>query len=1007
MAGGDPLATRRDDATSLAAELAAVGFEDAEQIGCGGFGLVYRCRQRALDRTVAVKVLTVSLDEENLARFLREQRAMGRLTGHPNIVHVLQVGTTDSGRPCLVMPYYPQDSLEMRIRRQGPLSVDETLRIGVRLAGALDTAHRLGVLHRDVKPANVLLTEYGEPVLTDFGIAHIEGGFETETGAITGSPAFAAPEVLSGERPSVASDIYGLGATMFAALTGHAAFERRQGEQVVAQFLRITTQPVPDLRENGFPDDVSRVVERAMDADPHRRPSTAADLGHELQQLQSSRGQRVDEMALLEHSGRIPPGTPGAVSPVRRVGNLPADSTTFVGRRRDVSVVKKKLTASRAVTLTGIGGVGKTRLALRVAAELQPGYRDGVWLVELGELYDEALLIDVVAEVFDVRNSAGRSLAESVVDFLAPRQLLVVLDNCEQIVAAVAQLADRLLRHCPDLRLLATSREPLGIRGELAVSVAPLSVPNPGQPGSLRQLRRFDAVKLFVERAAAAAPDFELTERNRVAVAEICTRLDGLPLPLELAAARMRVISAEQLRQRLAERFAVLSTAERHVPSRQRTLRLSIDWSFDLCTPAERQLWQQLSVFAGSFGLEAVEYLDGGTATSVEVLDRVTALVDKSIVMREQHEEQVRFRMLETIRQYGREKAQQGDEYRQWRRRHREWFEQMVLRAETEWISPRQLDWITSLNRELPNLREALEFGSTEPAESESDPVVRMATALFSYWLARGLLNEGRHWLERILTRPHISSTDRGEALYAHSVLAELQGDLATGAALVEQCKALAGGADDPLLDARADHAAGLLALYSGDLDQACTHLERALATFDAEHHLSQHVWILVMLGLTYELQGETARAIECHRTVLAITEAHGEFVYRSYSQWALGVALFQEGEHREARVMLEQALGVIQRVGEPLAAAVCLEALAWTASVEHRADRAAVLMGAAESLGHATGSSSVLFQALDRNHAECEKSTRIALGSTEFEALLRRGRGLELEDAVDYALGG
>ncbi|PND51178.1 MULTISPECIES: protein kinase [Rhodococcus] len=1007
MAGGDPRATQRDDATAIGAELGAAGFEDAEQIGRGGFGMVYRCRQRALDRTVAVKILTVSLDEENLARFLREQRAMGRLTGHPNIVHVLQVGTTDSGRPYLVMPYYPQTSLDAWIRRQGPLSVDDALRMGVRLAGALDTTHRLGVLHRDVKPANVLLTEYGEPVLTDFGIAHIEGGFETETGAIIGSPAFTAPEVLSGERPSVASDIYGLGATLFAALTGHAAFERRQGEQVVAQFLRITTQPVPDLRENGFPDDISRAVERAMDADPRRRPSTAAAFGHELQQIQVSRGQRADEMALLEYSGRLRPGLPDAVRPVRRVGNLPAESTTFVGRRREVSAAKKRLTASRALTLTGIGGVGKTRLALRVATELQPSYRDGAWLVELGELNDEALLVDVVAEVLDVRDSPGRSLEDAVVDFVASRQLLLVLDNCEQIVDAAARLADRLLRHCPDLRILATSREPLGIRGEVVMRVSPLSVPPLDQLGSVREPRRFDALKLFVERAAAAVPDFELTEYNRAAVVEVCTRLDGLPLPIELAAARMRVMSAEQLRQRLAERFTVLTTAERHVPTRQRTLRLSIDWSYDLCTPAEQQLWQQLSIFAGSFGLEAVEYLSGGTATSTDVLDRVTALVDKSIMIREQHDDQVRFRMLETIRQYGREKAQQCDEYLGWRHRHREWFEQMVLRAEAEWVSPRQLDWITCLNRELPNLREALEFASTEPAASRSDPALRMATALFPYWLARGLLNEGRHWLGRMLMHPLASSNDRIDALYAHSVLAELQGDLATGAELVEQCKALVQGANDPLLDARADHAAGLLALYSGDLVQACTHLERALAVFDAEHHLSRHVWILVMLGLAYELRGDTDRAIECHRKVLAITEAHGEFVYRSYSQWALGVALFQEGDHHEARVMLEQALGVIRRVGEPLAAAVCLEALAWTEDVENRAERAAVLMGAAESLGRATGSSSLLFRALDRNHAECEKSARITLGNNEFEARLRHGRGLGLDDAVDYALDG
>ncbi|OOL32986.1 protein kinase, partial [Rhodococcus rhodochrous] len=281
-----------------AAELADAGFDEVREIGRGGFGVVYRCAQAELDRTVAVKVLTVDLDEENRARFLREQRAMGRLTGHPNIVNILQVGATASGRPYLVMPYHPQDSLDARIHRHGPLPLDQALRLGVKMAGALETAHRLGILHRDVKPANVLLTEYGEPHLADFGIAHIAGGFETATGAVTGSPAYTAPEVLGGEPPSAAADIYGLGATVFSALTGHAAFERRSGEQVVAQFLRITTQPVPDLREHGIPDDVADTIARAMARQPGRRPGTAAAFGEELRALQRTHDLPVDEMAL-------------------------------------------------------------------------------------------------------------------------------------------------------------------------------------------------------------------------------------------------------------------------------------------------------------------------------------------------------------------------------------------------------------------------------------------------------------------------------------------------------------------------------------------------------------------------------------------------------------------------------------------------------------------------------------------------------------------------------------
>src|SRR6201995_5184710 len=297
MADVDQHASPRDLVPNIPAELRDAGFEDIAEIGHGGFGVVYRCAQPLLDRTVAVKVLTADLDQENLDRFLPEQHAMGRLSGHPNIVTILQVGTTTTGRPFIVMPAHAKNSLEALIRRHGPLDWCETLRIGGKRAGALDAAHLAGILHRDVKPGNILLTEYGEPELTDFGIARIAGGFQTATGVITGSPAFTAPEVLEGKTPTPASDVYSLGATLFCALTGHAAFERRSGEKVIAQFLRITSQPIPDLREKGFPADVAAVIERAMSRDPADRPASAAECGEALRGVQRTSGVAVDEMA--------------------------------------------------------------------------------------------------------------------------------------------------------------------------------------------------------------------------------------------------------------------------------------------------------------------------------------------------------------------------------------------------------------------------------------------------------------------------------------------------------------------------------------------------------------------------------------------------------------------------------------------------------------------------------------------------------------------------------------
>ncbi|MFC9786602.1 protein kinase [Rhodococcus sp. NPDC127528] len=328
----DPFATQRDGA-GIAAELAAAGFEEPEQIGRGGFGVVYRCLQRALDRAVAVKLLTTDLDEENLDRFLREQRAMGRLSGHPHIVNILQSGVTSAGQPYIVMPYHRHNSLEARVRAEGPLDWEEAVSVGVKVAGALETAHRVGTLHRDVKPANILLTEFGEPQLTDFGIARVTGGFETTAGTFAGSPAFTAPEVLRGLPATPASDVYGLGSTLFCLITGHAAYERRSGEQVVAQFLRITTEPVPDLRPGGTPADVCAVVEAAMSEEPAARPASAAALGEALREVQRRHGLRVDEMA-------IPDGLEADPDRSDSTAAFPAPSATTGRRDRRVPVVR-------------------------------------------------------------------------------------------------------------------------------------------------------------------------------------------------------------------------------------------------------------------------------------------------------------------------------------------------------------------------------------------------------------------------------------------------------------------------------------------------------------------------------------------------------------------------------------------------------------------------------------------------------------------------------------------
>ncbi|MBW4818410.1 protein kinase domain-containing protein [Rhodococcus qingshengii] len=1012
------------ESPSLPDELAVAGFDDAEEVGRGGFGVVYRCTQAALDRAVAIKVMTAQLEASNLGRFLREQRAMGRLSGHPNIVSVFQCGSTTSGLPYIAMQFHRRGSLQQRIDAHGALTWNDAVRLGVRTAGALAAAHRAGILHRDVKPANILLTDYGEPQLADFGIAHVAGGFETADQTVTGTLAYTAPEVLHGAGPTPAADVYALASTMFCAMAGHAAYERHAGEPIVAQFLRVTTQPIPDLRKVGVPDDVCVEIERAMSPKPEDRPPTAAEFGNRLRRVQRLNGYPVDEMALVTTGEPHPtsespcpetiasPPAPALTvvptvgehapspSPGSR-GNLPADLTTFVGRRHEVATTKKLLAQSRLVTLIGTGGVGKTRLASKVAAETHRTFADGVWLVELGELTDGDFLVDTVVSSLRIQEQPDQHRLHSLIDYLRSRRCLLVLDNCEHLIDGTAALAEALLQSCPDLRILATSREPLGLGGESLQRVQPLSTPDSGIR-LMQAMGQYDAVRLFLERATAALPEFELTEENWKQVARVCEQLDGLPLAIELAAVRLRAISIDQIHDKLSDRYRLLSRGRRRAPARQQSLRLCIDWSHDLCTPQERTLWSRLSVFAGSFELDAAEAICADGDDVQNVLDIIASLVDKSILVREEDGLTVRYRMLDTLRDYGREQLSATEELMTLRRRHSDWYRQLAREAEAEWISANQLTWILRLDREHPNLRDALRFRISQQNPDSID----FATALYPFWFSRGLLREGRRWLESAV------STDNGRhrvdtvrALCAQSVLAGRQGDLPAGAQLLSAARTASDHIDDEVAQAHLHHAEGMHALYSGNIQRAATSFSAALATLRTRPTPFLRISTLQGLGLASGLLGDTDQAIARNEEAITLSADLGESVYRARSFWVLGLQVWQLGNLDRATGLLGQGLRMARVVDDPLSAAWCLEALAWIAAKSDRAEHAAQLMGAAEGLWESVGSTPVHIPGLHIHHDECARRAQDTLSRKRFYDAFHAGRRMTLADAVAFAL--
>ncbi|SEK75652.1 ATP-binding protein [Rhodococcus maanshanensis] len=689
-----------------------------------------------------------------------------------------------------------------------------------------------------------------------------------------------------------------------------------------------------------------------------------------------------------------------------KVGNLPLELTSFIGRRHEVTEARRLLSESRLVTLTGIGGVGKTRLALRVAEDSRRAFDDGVWLVELGEVHDPTLVPATVAAALGLRDQLAHLPEEVLADHLATRHLLLVLDNCEHLVDAVAGLAESLLKACPEVRILAASREALGITGEAVLRVPPLTAPSSDEAPSLQGLPRYDAVALFAERAAAAVPEFTLTEENRHAVAGICHRLDGLPLPIELAAVRLRAMTAEQVLQRLTDRFRLLTLGSRGAPTRQQTLWSSIEWSHELCSVQEQELWARLSVFAGGFEFDAAQGICAGDLSSDELRDVLASLADKSILIREEHGTAVRYRLLETLRAYGSEKLRESGDRDTLHRRHRDWYARLAHEAEAEWIGPNQVTWIGRLEREKSNLREALQFSLT-PGEAEADVSLRMVNSLYLYWICRGQISEGRRWVDRALAVSGDRRTaDRVLALFGGSVLTGMQQEFATATGLVDECRTLADELGDPMLLATAGYATGFQALFSGDLKGARRSFEDALQTSGPTGELQRAIGCLLGLAVASGLLGDEARSVACYEQVFAITAPRGESYYRAYALWGLGLATLHQGDRTRAAAQLAQALRLVRRVNDPIIATWCLEAMGWIAAVEDAPERAAVLLGAATALAKAEGGITVTLPNLLSHHAECKQRARAALGERDFEEARRRGRGMDFREAIGYALG-
>ncbi|HWZ17222.1 MAG TPA: protein kinase [Ktedonobacteraceae bacterium] len=885
-------------------------------LGRGGFADIYLGEHVYLKSLAALKILRMSLSDEERTAFLKEAQTLTQLT-HPNIVRVLDFAVEDD-QPYLVMDYAPNGSLRERHPAGTRLPLDSIIVYVAQVASALQFAHDKGFVHRDVKPENMLLGTRSEVLLSDFGISVFASRTEPQYStnhiaqSVAGTSRYMAPEQLQG-HPQPASDQYALGVVVYEWLCGTSPFH---GTLLEVAMQHLTMPPTP-LREQ-LPElapAIEEVVLRALAKEPEQRFTRVQDFAVALQDASLAASTPLTFPAPIEERKVLL----NVVKP-EPIWIVPTTFTSFIGREQDVAAIEAMLLRPevRLLTLAGIGGIGKTRLALQIATQMRSSFADGVCFAGLASTSDPALIPSIIVEKLGIQQIGNLSIFEQVKIFLHDKQLLLILDNFEQLLTA-ATLVEDLLAACPALKIVVTSRTVLRLRAEFEYPLDPLTLPDLGRSPNDTGIGQSTAVALFVQRAQMVNPNFQLTQTNARTIAEICVQLDGLPLAIELAAARSRLLPPQALLNRLSRRFEVLTGGAVTLPVHQQTLRNTLKWSYDLLDAHEQQLFRRLAVLARGWTLEAAEALKNSNRESqddVSILDGIASLIDKSLVKKVDSEEtEPRFFMLMTVREYGLECLRESGEEDFIRNAHAEYYLALVEEAEPHLKGEQQLLWLRRLDREQENLRAALNWLI---AREEGEKALRFCVALWWFWQMRGYWGDGRRWLKTVLALPEVGERTvlRAKVLSAAGELAADQGDLQEARLLLTESVTLCHDLDDDRALVRPMSTLGRVMVFQGDHVAATSLLKECITLcrkLGSTWELSRS---LLTLGYIVWLEGDLKQAIALTQESLMFARELGDKAQIAHALNNLGHFFWDQGDLVQARAYAEEGLMFLREAG-------------------------------------------------------------------------------------------